>query len=117
MSLNHEILVLEKSKPAKYLADSRKVRIFAENFGIMETLTSPATANTGVSSADALWTLIQKQSKNTRRAIAERLLVSDLEMGEKLLLKASIERGWQQVKSMQQAGHHSGTLQDLINEL
>ena len=40
-----------------------------------------------------LRTLIQKQSKSTRRAIAERLLVSDLEMGEQLLLKASIERG------------------------
>jgi hypothetical protein len=96
---------------------SREYCIFAENFRIMETSTRPTTATTGVSSADALWTLIQKQSKNTRRAIAERLLISDLEMGEQLLLKASIERGWQQVKSMQQTGCHSGTLQDLINEL
>ena len=70
-----------------------------------------------VSSADALWTLIQKQPKNTRRTLAERLLLSDWEMGEQLLLKASIERGWQQVKSMQQTAHYSGTLQDLINEL
>ena len=83
----------------------------------MESLVNPTTANTVVSSADALWTLIQKQPKNTRRAIAERLLVSDLEMGEQLLLKASIERGWQQVKTMEQKGHHSGTLQDLINVL
>lgn len=83
----------------------------------MEALTIPTTATMSVSAADALWTLIQKQSKSTRRTIAERLLVSDLEMGEQLLLKASIERGWQQVKSMQQTGLHSGTLQDLINGL
>ena len=83
---------------------------------MMERLTSPITAPLVVSSADALWALIQKQSKSTRRAIAERLLISDWEMGEQLLLKASIERGWQQVKSMQKTGHHSETLHDLINE-
>ncbi len=83
----------------------------------MERLTIPSADLSGISSADALWTLIQKQPKSTRRAIAERLLLSDWEMGEQLLLKASIERGWQQVKTMQQTGHHSGTLQDLINEL
>lgn len=83
----------------------------------MEALNISTTANTGVSSADALWTLIQKQPKSIRRTITERLLVSDMEMGEKLLLKASIERGWQQVKSMQQAGRQFATLQDLINEL
>ena len=49
--------------------------------------------------------------------LTERLLSSDLEMGEQLLLKASIERGWEQVKVMRQTGCHSGTLQDLINEL
>ena len=99
------------------MAHSKIILIFAEKLRIMESIITPTTANTVVSSADALWALIQKQPKNTRRAIAERLLVSDLEMGEQLLLKASIERGWQQVKSMEQEGHHSGTLQDLINAL
>ena len=84
---------------------------------IMAILTRSTTVPTGVSSADALWALIQKQSKTTRRALAERLILSDFEMSERLLLKASIERGWQQVKSMQQTDQHSGTLQDLINEL
>ena len=91
--------------------------IFAENFKTMEKLTTYKSTSLSVSSADALWALIQKQSKSTRRTLTERLLVSDLEMGEQLLLKASIDRGWQQVKSMQQTGRHSGTLQDLINEL
>ena len=68
----------------------------------METLAISTTTNTGVSSAEALWALIQKQSKNTRRAIAERLIVSDLEMSEQLLLKASIQRGWQQVSDWAQ---------------
>ena len=71
----------------------------------------------GVSPTDALWALIQKQSKNTRRTLIERLLFSDLEMGEQLLLKASIERGWEQVKAMHQTGQNVGNLQDLINEL
>lgn len=84
----------------------------------METLSrSTITAQGGVSSADALWALILQQSKNTRRTLVERLLSSDLKMVEQLLLKASIERGWEQVKSMQQTGLHTDTLQDLINEL
>ena len=107
----------DKGKITKSLAISVKRCNFAENYRMMETLAISTTTNTGVSSAEALWALIQKQSKNTRRAIAERLIVSDLEMSEQLLLKASIQRGWQQVKSMHQTGHNSGTLQDLINEL
>ena len=83
----------------------------------MEVLSNPITSVKNVSSADALWTLIQKQSKNTRRTLIERLLYSDLEMGEQLLLKASIERGWEQVKAMRQTEHNAGNLQDLINEL
>ena len=83
----------------------------------MEVLSNPITSVKNVSSADALWTLIQKQSKNTRRTLIERLLSSDLEMGEQLLLKASIERGWEQVKAMCQTEHNAGNLQDLINEL
>ena len=83
----------------------------------MKTLSSSTIAAQSVSSTDALWALIQQQSKNTRRALAERLLSSDLEMGEQLLLKASIERGWEQVKSMQQTDRHMDTLQDFINEL
>lgn len=70
-----------------------------------------------VSSADALWALIMAQPKNTRRTLTERLLSEDIEAGEKLLLKASIERGWQQVTDMHRNGHSQGELQDLINEL
>ena len=83
----------------------------------MKTLSCSTTPAQSVSSVDALWALIQKQSKNTRRTLTERLLSSDLEMGEQLLLKASIERGWEQVKAMQKTGSHIGNLQDFIDEL
>ena len=82
----------------------------------MKVSSNPITAQ-GVSPVEALWTLIQKQPKETRRTLTERLLSSDLEMGERLLLKASIERGWEQVKTMQKTGSHTSNLQDLINEL
>ena len=58
-----------------------------------------------------------KQSRKTRNALTEKLLSADIEAGERLLLKASIERGWQQVKEMQAPGKHHGTLQDLIKDL
>ena len=70
-----------------------------------------------MSSTDALWTLIMNQPKATRRILTERLLSEDLETGERLLLKASIERGWQQVKELQQSGKNKSSLQDLITEL
>ena len=83
----------------------------------MKVTPSPVTSAQGVSSVDALWTLIQKQSKHTCHTLTERLLSSDLEIGEQLLLKVSIRQGWELVKAMQQTGCHTGTLQDLINEL
>ena len=49
--------------------------------------------------------------------LTERLLTDDIELSEQLLLKASIERGWQQVKAMETDGGNGGTLQDLIDEL
>ena len=70
-----------------------------------------------MSSTDALWTLIMNQPKATRRILTERLLSEDLETGERLLLKASIERGWQQVKELQQSGKNKSSLQDLITVL
>lgn len=70
-----------------------------------------------MSSTDALWTLIMNQPKATRRILTERLLSEDIETGERLLLKASIERGWQQVKELQQSGKNKSSLQDLITEL
>lgn len=84
----------------------------------METIVSPNISNSGkVSAADALWSLIAGQSKSTRRALTERLLTDDIELAEQLVLKASIERGWQQVKAMEADGSTKGTLQDLIDEL
>ena len=67
----------------------------------METVPTPINKSGKVSVTDALWSLIEGQSKSTRRALTERLLAEDIELAEQLLLKASIERGWQQVKSMQ----------------
>lgn len=85
---------------------------------IMDTVITPTIGKSGrISAADALWSLIAGQSKSTRRALTERLLTDDLELSEQLLLKASIERGWQQVKAMEADGSNSGTLQDLIDEL
>lgn len=84
----------------------------------METIVSPNISNSGkVSAADALWSLIAGQPKSTRRALTERLLSDDIELAEQLVLKASIERGWQQVKAMETNGGNGGTLQDLIDEL
>lgn len=83
----------------------------------MKASAGQATLAQSVSSTDALWALIQKQPKSARRTLTERLLSSDLKMGEQLLLKASIKQGWEQVKTMHRTGHHTGDLQELINEL
>ncbi len=84
----------------------------------METVPTPNINKSGkVSVTDALWLLIEGQSKSTRRALTERLLAEDIELAEQLLLKASIERGWQQVKSMQADGSKGCSLQDLIDEM
>ncbi len=84
----------------------------------METAVSPNIGNSGkVSAADALWSLIAGQPKSTRRALTERLLSDDIELAEQLVLKASIEHGWRQVKAMEADGSSKGTLQDLIDEL
>lgn len=84
----------------------------------MESVITPDISQSGkVSAVDALWSLISGQTKSTRRALTERLLSDDIELAEQLLLKASIERGWQQVKAMQADGNDSGSLQDLIDEM
>lgn len=83
----------------------------------MESVTIPNLDSGRVSTVDALWSLIAGQTKSTRRALIERLLSDDIKLAEQLMLKASIERGWQQVKAMQTDGGNSGTLQDLINEI
>ena len=84
----------------------------------METVVPPNIGNSSkVSAADALWSLIAGQPKSTRRALTEKLLSGDIEPAEQLVLKASIERGWQQVKAMQADGSNGGSLQDLIDEL
>lgn len=84
----------------------------------METVIAPTIGKSGrVSAADALWSLIAGQSKSTRRVLTERLLSDDIELAEQLLLKASLDRGWQQVKAMEADGAASGSLQDLIDDL
>lgn len=84
----------------------------------MESVITPDISQSGkVSAVDALWSLIAGQTKSTRRALTERLLSDDIELAEQLLLKASIERGWQQVKALQADGNDSGSLQDLIDEM
>lgn len=84
----------------------------------MGTVTSSHVSKSNrVSTTDALWSLIAGQNKRTRRALTERLLSDDIELAEQLLLKASIERGWQQVKAMQSNGSNSSSLQDLIDEM
>lgn len=84
----------------------------------MEAVITPDVSRSGrVSAADALWSLIAGQTKSTRRALTERLLSDDIELAEQLVLKASIERGWQQVKAMQADGSNGGSLQDLIDEM
>ena len=76
-----------------------------------------AVSSSGVSSVDASWSLIMQQAKSTRRILTERLMASDMEGAEQMLLKASIRRGWEQVQAMKQSGTHKGTLQDLIVEI
>ena len=81
------------------------------------TIASSIGKSGKVSTVDALWSLIAGQNKSTRRELTERLLTDDIELAEQLLLKASIERGWQQVKAMEANGSTGGSLQDLIDEL
>ena len=84
----------------------------------MESTIASTIGKSGkVSTVDALWSLIAEQNKSTRRELTERLMTDDIELAEQLLLKASIERGWQQVKAMEADGSTGGTLQDLIDEL
>ena len=94
------------------------IRNFAGKSKAMETATLSQPNNyPGVSSVDALWALIIRQPKSIRKTLTERLLTADIEVAEQLLLKASIEKGWQQVKAMQQNEAPSDSLQDLIDEL
>ncbi len=79
----------------------------------METINNQTAFSSGISSTDALWAIIMTQPKHTRRALTEKLLNDDIELGERLLLKASIERGWHQVKDMMTSNIQHGTLQDL----
>ena len=84
----------------------------------METVIAPTIGKSDrVTAADALWSLIAGQSQSTRRVLTERILSDDIELAEQLLLKASLERGWQQVKAMEADGAASGSLQDLIDDL
>ena len=84
----------------------------------MESTIASTIGKSGkVSTVDALWSLIAGQNKSTRRELTERLLTDDIELAEQLILKASIERGWQQVKAMEADGSTGGTLQDLIDKL
>ena len=84
----------------------------------MDTVTTSNIGDFGrISAADALWSLIAGQPKSTRRVLVERILSDDIELAEQLILKSSIERGWQQVKAMETDGGAIGSLQDLIDEL
>ena len=83
----------------------------------MTQIPANGSSLSGISSAEALWILIMQQPRSTRRALTEKLLSSDMETAEQILLKNSIQRGWQQVKEMRYSGTHESTLQDLIDEL
>lgn len=91
--------------------------VYGEELIMESTIASTIGKSGKVSTVDALWSLIVGQNKSTRRELAERLLADDIELAEQLLLKASIERGWQQEKAMEADGSTSGSLQDLIDEL
>ena len=47
----------------------------------------------------------------------ERFVSNNTKLAEQMLLKASIERGWKEVKDMQVGKTKTGTLQDLIDTL
>ena len=84
----------------------------------MESVTvSNNTSPRRLSAVDALWSLVGCQPKSTRRALAERLIIDDTELDEKLVLKASLQRGWEQVKEMTACRNNEGTQQDFIAEL
>ena len=84
----------------------------------MATITSPYNAPIqDVSSVDALWALIQSQSRSVRQTLTERLFASDAAMAEKIMLKNSIEQGWTQVKKMMQNPEEGPTLDEFLHEL
>lgn len=95
------------------------MRNLAVEINIRSKMETVLTKNTGVgvSSVDALWTLIMQQAKSTRKALVERLFREEVETAEQFLLKSSLQRGWQQVKEMERSGKDYGTLQDLITKL
>lgn len=84
----------------------------------MESVITPDISQSGkVSAVDALWSLIAGQTKSTRRALTERLLSDDIELAEQLLLKASIERGWQQVKAMQAKSEYASVSDRYVDQI
>ena len=84
----------------------------------MATITSSYnTSVQSVSSVDALWALIQSQTRSVRQTLTERLFASDTVMAEKIVLKNSIEQGWAQVKKMMQNPDEGQTFDEFLQEL
>ena len=79
------------------------------------TIPSYSVPVQNISSVDALWALIQSQKRGVQQALTERLCALDTTLAEKIVLKNSIERGWEQVKEMAKNPEAGMTLEDLLN--
>ncbi len=84
----------------------------------MATITpSYNTSEQNISSVDALWALIQSQTRSVRQTLTERLFASDTAMAEKIVLRNSIEKGWAQVKKMMHNPEEGPTFDEFLQEL
>ena len=63
----------------------------------MITTIQPQAAK--ISTVDALWTIIQSQSKSVRKALVKRLLAEDKTMAQQHLVKESLSRAFEQLHS------------------
>lgn len=76
----------------------------------MATMVSPAIEQQGISTVDALWTLIQGQTKAVRKALAKRILEEEeAAKAQKAMVKQSLTTAFDELHSGQ-AKHNARAL-------
>ena len=75
---------------------------------------------TTVTPVDALWSIIQSQSKSVRKALTKRLVEQDVEAEtyrQQLIVKQRLTRALHELKEAQATGRELPKARDLLNEL
>ena len=64
----------------------------------METITTTTSSQTNISAVDALWALIQRQTKAVRKELTQRLLAEqDSTKAQQKMVKESLTRAFDQL--------------------